>query len=108
MANARVVEESWAEVQLRLYQTQLELLGMERALRAPRPAQFRRHERSLRARLRPMVRWIDRALTQPKPVTIADSNAFVMSLYRLDQLLPRLFDDFHRLLEATGEGFSPV
>jgi hypothetical protein len=106
MANTRVVEESWAQVQLRLYETQLELLGMARALRSPRPARFRKQERLIQARLRPMVRWIDSALTQPKPVTIKQENAFVMNLYRFDQVLPRLVDDFHRLMEAAGEDFS--
>jgi len=101
----RVVEESWAQVQLRLYETQLEL-GMAEALRKRRPARFRRLTRSLKSRLLPMVDWIDWALTQPKPVTIEQSSSFVLSLYELDELLPGLFDDFHRLMEAVGEDFS--
>jgi len=103
---ARIVEESWAQVQLRLYETQLELLAMVDALRKRRPARFRRLTRSLKSRLLPMVDWIDWALTQPKPVTIEQSSSFVLSLDELDELLPGLFDDFHRLMEAVGEDFS--
>ncbi len=109
MARTRVAEESWEQLQVRLHRTAADLQSMLDQLNAKhRPARYRKLERSLKAGLRPAIRWIDGTLARPKPETAKRAAAFVMSLYRLEELLPRLVDNFHRLMEATGETFFPV
>jgi hypothetical protein len=105
MARAQVVEESWEQLRARLAQTSEELQAMLVQLYGQqRPARFRRYERSLKQRARAALGWIEATLAWPKPGE-EEQERFVLSLYRLDEALPQLVDDFHRLLEATGEAF---
>ncbi len=100
----RCVEESWEEVQARLHLVAADLQAMLDQLNSRRrPPELWRHERTLKADLRLALRWIDLALREPPPETAEDAEEFVMSLYDLDELRPQLEDDFHRLMEATGE-----
>jgi hypothetical protein len=102
------VEESWEQLHERLHRTAADLQDMLDQLNGRRRHwRFGQRERSLRARLRPAIRWIDATLSSLKPETPKRAAAFVMSLYRLDEMLPQVVDDFHRLLEETGETLFP-
>jgi hypothetical protein len=100
----RCVEESWEEVHVRLHRVAVELQDMLDQLNSRRrPPEFRRQERELKVDLRLALRWIGLALRTPLPETAEDAEEFVLCLYELDELRPQLDDDFHRLMEATGE-----
>jgi hypothetical protein len=100
----RCVEESWEQLQERLHRVAADLQEMLDQINSKRrPVELRRAERSLRARLRPAIRWIDQTIEGAVPETVEEAELFVMCVYELDELLPELEDDFHWLLEASGE-----
>jgi hypothetical protein len=104
MARAKVVEESWPSLQVRLHELRADLQRMLDQLNGKkRPPRFWKHERQLRKWLQAAIHWVDVLASRPTPPTGKDAAAFVMALYELDEQRPKVIDDFHRLMEANGE-----
>jgi hypothetical protein len=96
-------------MQARLHRTAADLQSMLDQLTSQRrAARYWKLERALKTGLRAAIRWVDWTLAAPQPTEAEEAARFVMSLYRLDEAVPRLVDNFHRLMEATGETYFPV